>query len=219
VTVSRTGYTGDLGYEIWVGRGDAEQVWDAIYETATSLGGMACGQLAMLLARIEAGLILIDVDFDSARFSWNDDQRVTATELGMGWMIRGIDRDDRAFIGRSAIEREIAGQGPRWDTVGIMVDWKDWNRVYDRRGLIPPKSHLPESGKMLYDSSLGNIGYVTSFAYSPVLQRHIGIARIRPDHGAIGTQVSVEVTIDHRYDTVMAEVAKLPFYNPRRKTA
>jgi aminomethyltransferase len=220
VTISRTGYTGDLGYEIWVERDNALDVWDRLFEVAAPYGVIPAGQTALLITRIEAGLILIDVDFHSARYAWNDDQRATALELNMGWMIRGLDDGDRAFIGRRAIEREIKDGTSRWRTVGITVDWEDWNRAYNSRGVVPPKDHTPEhGGMMLYDEKVTQIGWTPSFVYSPMMQRHIGIARIRPDHAKLGTKLKLEVTIDHRYEMVDAEVTRMPFYNPPRKTA
>ncbi len=220
VTISRTGYTGDLGYEIWVERGDALDVWDTLFEVAAPYGVIPAGQTALLIARIEAGLVLIDVDFHSSRYAWNEDQRTTPHELGMGWMLRDLDSDDRHFIGRRAIERELREGTSRWKTVGITVDWEDWNRVYNERSLIPPKDHAPEhGGMMIYDQKLERIGYTPSFVYSPMVQRHIGIARVRPEHAALGTEVGLEVTIDHRYDVVTANVGRLPFFNPPRKTS
>jgi aminomethyltransferase len=220
VTISRTGYTGDLGYEIWVESGDALDVWDAVEEIGAPMGVVPAGQTALLISRIEAGLVLIDVDFYSSRYAWNDDQRTSAIELGMSWMLRDLETDDRAFIGRRAIEQELAEGTSRWKTVGVVVDWEDWNRVYNERGLVPPKDHNPEhGGMMLYDEKVNRIGYTPSFVYSPMMQRHIGIARVRPDHSKLGTKMSLEVTIDHRYDMVNAEVTRMPFYSPPRKTA
>jgi aminomethyltransferase len=220
VTISRTGYTGDLGYEIWVGRDDALSVWDALLEVAAPYGTIPAGQTALLITRIEAGLVLIDVDFYSARYAWNDEQRTTPIELGLGWMLRDLESDGRPFIGRKAIEREMNNGTSRWRTVGITVDWEDWNRVYGERGLIPPKDHTPEhGGMMIYDDNVERIGYTPSFVYSPMMQRHIGIARVRPEHAAPGSEVGLELTIDHRYDMVKAQVTRLPFYNPPRKTS
>jgi aminomethyltransferase len=220
VTISRTGYTGDLGYEIWVERDEAVDVWDAVFEVATPYGVIPAGQTALLIARIEAGLVLIDVDYHSSRYAWNDDQRTTPHELGLGWMLRDLESDERNFIGRRAIERESREGSSRWRTVGITVDWEDWNRVYNERGLIPPKDHTPEhGGMMIYDEKVERIGYTPSFVYSPIVQRHVGIARVHPEHAAVGAEVSLEVTIDHRYDLVKANVSRLPFFDPPRKTA
>ena len=220
VTVSRTGYTGDLGYEIWVAAEHAERLWDRLFDVARPHGVIPAGQDAILIARIEAGLLLIDVDFHSARFAWNDDRRSTPLELNMGWMLRGLESGDRAFVGRRAITREIEEGTSRWKTVGLRVDWADWARVHDERGLITPKDHTPShGGMMIYDVDSEQVGYVSSFVYSPILQRHIGIARVRPGHAEPGTKLGLEVTIDHRYELVGAQVTRLPFYNPPRKTA
>lgn len=220
VIVSRTGYTGDLGYEIWVGADDGIGVWDRLFDVGSPYGMIPFGQDALMTTRIEAGLILIDIDYHPARFAWNDDQRTSPIELGMGWMIGDLADDDRAFIGRKAIEREIADGTSRWRTVGIMADWQAWNQVYNGRGLVPPMDHHPVSGAMmLYDERVEQIGWTPSFCYSPMLQRHIGIARVDPDHARPGTRLDLEVTIDHRYEMVASEVTKLPFYNPPRKTA
>ncbi len=220
VIISRTGYTGDLGYEIWVDRDDALDVWDHLTAASQGSGVLPCGQIALLVTRIEAGLVLIDVDFHSARYAWNDDQRTTPLELGMGWMIRDLESDDRPFIGRSAIEKEVTENSSRWRTVGVLVAWDDWDRLHKSRGLIPPKDHTPEhGGMMLYDSDANRVGYVSSFVYSPILQRHIGIGRVSPNHAGLGVKLCLEVTIDHRYDLVESRVARLPFFNPPRKTA
>lgn len=220
VTVSRTGYTGDLGYEIWVERDDALEIWDRIFEVGADHGVLPVGQTAVLITRIEAGLILIDVDYHSARYAWNDDQRTSPIELGLGWMLRGLATDDRAFVGRRALEREIEDGSSRWATRGILVDWQDWARVHSERGLITPRDHTPvHGGMMLYDEDDERVGYVPSFVYSPVLQRHIGIARMRPDHAEPGNRVGLEVTIDHRYEVVDSEVVRLPFYDAERRTA
>lgn len=220
VTISRTGYTGDLGYEIWVSAEDAVDVWDSVFEAAAPFGVIPVGQDAILIARIEAGLLLVDVDYHSARYAWNDDQRSSPLELNLGWMLRSLESDDRVFIGRRSIEREVKEGTSRWKTVGVAVDWQEWARAHNERGIITPKDHTPVHGvMMLYDENLEQIGYVSSFVYSPLLQRHIGIARVHPDHAETGTKVDLEVTIDHRYEVVASRVTRLPFYDPSRKKA
>jgi aminomethyltransferase len=225
VTISRTGYTGDLGFEVFVKADDAVGVLDAVLAAGIPYGLRLFGEQALLMARIEAGLVLINVEFSSSRFAYTDQQRVTPIELGFRWMLRGINDDDRPFIGRNAIRREIAEKTSRWSTVGLLLDWADWNRLYTEAGLIPPKDETPlEYESMLYEDrgadGLGDrIGYATSLMYSPILQRHIAIARVRPDLATVGTRVNLELTIEHEYRTVAADVAKLPLFNPERKTA
>ncbi len=220
VTISRTGYTGDLGFEIFVGADDALPVLDAVLAAGEGRGLRLFGEQALLMARIEAGLVLIDVEFGSSRLAFTDDERFTPKELGFGWMLRGIDSDDRPFIGRTAIRREIAEKSSRWSMVGVVLDWAHYDQLYSDAGLIAPKDETPLSYEsMLYDDAGQRVGYATTLMYSPVLQRHIGMARVRPEMATTGSRVNVEVTINHEYRTVGAEVARLPLFNPKRKTA
>jgi aminomethyltransferase len=219
VHVSRTGYTGDLGYEIWCRADDALATWDAVWDATRGYGVVPFGLQALYMTRIEAGLLLLDVDFVSSRFAWTDHDRATPFELGLGWTIKALD-DDRAFIGRDALRREKAGGTSRFRTTGLLVDYADWNRVHEEAGHLPPMDHVPvQDEQYLYDDAGTQVGYVTSFMYSPVLQRHIGIARVPVASAAPGSKVSLEIPINHRYVHVAAETARLPHYNPQRKTA
>jgi glycine cleavage system T protein (aminomethyltransferase) len=220
VTVSRTGYTGDLGFEIFVGADDALPVLDAVIDAGTGRGLRPFGEDALLMTRIEAGLVLIDVEFSSSRLAYNDNERITPRELGFGWMLRGIEAPDRPFIGRNALRRELAEKTSRWLTVGLTVDWQQYDRLHTEAGLLTPKDETPlPYESMLYDDDAQRIGYATGLMYSPVLQRHIAMARVRPDLASPGSRVNLEITINHRYRTVAADVARLPLFNPSRKTA
>jgi aminomethyltransferase len=220
VHVSRTGYTGDLGYELWVGADAALEMWDALQEACAGRGVLPVGQNALLMTRIEAGLILIGVDFHSSRFAFNDSECSSPIELGFGWMFRDLATSSRRFIGRAAIERELADKTSRWKMVGLVIDWQHWDTLYSAAGLIPSKDETPIVYEMmLYDDSGTRIGYTTSFMYSPMLQRHIAMARVQPTSAAPGSRVNLEITINHRYHTVAAEVARPPLFNPARKTA
>ena len=220
VTISRTGYTGDLGFEVLVGAEDALDVLDQVIEAGSGRGFRPFGEDALLMTRTEAGLILIDVEFSSSRLAYNDDERVTPRELGFGWMLRKVDTDDRPFIGRKALIREARDKTSRWSTVGLLVDWKHYDDLYNAAGLIPPKDETPLAWEsMLYDGDGQRIGYATSLMYSPALQRHIAMARVHPDQAAPGNTVHLELTINHEYQTVRADVARMPLFNPTRKTA
>ncbi|CUR58613.1 putative Glycine cleavage T protein (Aminomethyl transferase) [metagenome] len=219
ITVSRTGYTGDLGYEIRVPSDRALDVLDALLEAGQPHGLRPFGEDALMMLRIEAGLPLVDVDFHNSRLVFTDHDRVTPTELGLGWMLRGLD-DDRAFIGRDALRRERADRTSRWATVGLVVDWQHWDALYREAGLLPDKSEMPLGWEsMLYDADGEQIGYATAFMYSPVLQRHIAMARVRPAFAAVDTEVDLEVTINHHNTKVLARTARLPLFNPERKTS
>ena len=220
VRVSRTGYSGDLGYEVWCRAADALAVWDAVWKVAEPLGVLPFGMQALYMTRIEAGLLLLDVDFASSRFAWTDADRATPHELGLGWMLRGIDADERRFVGRDAILREVAGKTSRFRTTGFVVDWRDWNRLHDEGGLIPPMDHTPGPGGDVPVRRRGRADRVRDEL--PVLAGPPAARRHRPGPGraaAPGCRVNLEIPINHRYVHVAAHTARLPHYNPQRKTA
>ena len=218
VLVSRTGYTGDLGFEVWVERADAVAVWDTLWAAGAGRGLEPFGSVAMHMARIEAGLLLIDVDYRSSRFAWTDEQRASPAELGYGWMARRA-AGDRDYVGRAAIERELAAGSSRWRLVGLAVDWRDHQRVHDEAGMPAPEDHRPvEEAMSVYDGDGELAGFSTSFMFSPMLKRHIAMARVPPALARPGTEVALEITIDHRPVTVAATVQRLPFYDPDRRT-
>jgi aminomethyltransferase len=227
VTLSRTGYTGDLGFEVTVASDQALDVLDAVLEAGRPHSVRPFGEEALMVLRIEAGLPLVDVEWHNSRLAFTDADRVTPTELGMGWMFpkqSAAGADDRAFVGRDAIRRELATKASRWTTVGVAVDHAEWDRLHRDAGLLPERwEHPTPYESMLYDGPSGSgaheVGYVTSFVWSPVLQRHIGLARVRPDLAAPGTEVHLELAIAHHNTTVLAHTAKLPLFNPARKTA
>jgi len=220
VTISRTGFTGDLGYELMIPAEDALAVLDAIIEAGEPHALRPFGEEALNMARIEAGLPLIGVEFSSARYAYNDSERFTPTELGLGWLLRGIDDDTRPFVGRNAIRRELAEGTSRWATVGVELDQRAYFELFDSHGLIPVMDESPVAWEtMLYDDTGARAGYATSLMYSPMLQRYLGIARVRPELAAAGTTVHVEQTVNHEYLTVPGRVTTLPFFNPERKLA
>jgi aminomethyltransferase len=197
---------------------------------------------ALYMARIEAGLVLLDVDFHSSRFAWTDADRTTPIELGLGWMFRDLapatngkgagangagagaggsnGHDARPFIGRDAIATELRERTSRWQLTGLVVDWRDYDRIYGAAGLIPPKDHSPiQDEYYVYDDELNQLGYATSQMYSPMLQRHIALARVPLDRTAPGSTVKLELPVAHRYEYFDAQVSRLPLFNPQRRTA
>ena len=220
VTISRTGFTGDLGYEVLVAADDAVPVLDAIIAAGRPHHLRPFGEEALSMARIEAGLPLIGVEFTSARVAYNDHQRFTPDELGLGWLLKGIDDPSRPFIGRRALLRERAEGTSRWATVGIALDWRAYTDLYTSCGLVPEMDEIPAAWEtMLYDVDGERAGYATSLMYSPMMQQYIGIARVRPELATLGGTVLVEQTVNHEYHTVPATVTRMPFYNPERKMA
>jgi glycine cleavage system aminomethyltransferase T len=199
-------------------------VLDRILEAGRDHGLRPFGEEALMMLRIEAGLPLVDVEWTNSRLAFTDHQRVTPAELGMRWMLRGVADGDRPFIGGAAIRRELATKSSRWASVAVVVDWEHWDSLHRDAGLLPAKDERPLSYEsVLHDRPTtdggSQIGYVTSFMYSPVLQRHIGLARVRPDLAAAGTEVHMELALNHANTTVLARTAKLPLFNPARKTA
>ena len=224
VTISRTGYTGDLGYEVFVEADDALGVLDKLIQAGDGQGFRPFGEDALLMLRIEAGLALIGVEFSSARYAFTDAERFTPKELGFGWML-GKDGSalgaDRPFIGRRAIERELRDGTSRWATVGLWVDWQEFEKLHLERGLVVPKDENPVPWESMLYGGAGRderVGYATSLMYSPMLQRHIAMARVLPEYAAKGSTVHLEITVDHEYLTVPATTDRLPLFNPARKT-
>jgi len=221
VVVSRTGFTCDLCYELMVPADAALPVLDALLEAGEPHHLRPFGEQALGLARIEAGLPLIDVDFSSARFAYNDDQRFSPWELGLGWTLRGIDDPSRPFVGRRALLHERDSGSSRWATVGVSIAGSDYRHLFESAGLVPEFDEVPVDGHtMLYlNEDWERAGYATSMVYSPLMQRHIGLARVLPHLAEPGTRVLVEQTVNHEYRTVPATVVPLPFFNPERKVS
>ena len=223
VIVSRTGYTGDLGYEIWIRTEDAGTVWDALVDAGVAYNLTPIGTTALKMARIEAGLLLMGADFQTSRLAWVDEERETPVELGWSWMFRKLDEDDRDFIGRAAIESELAQGTSRWKTVGLAVDWLDYERVYAEAGLLPPRHEIyAETSMSVYrrgDVEWDYAGYATSFTTSSLLRTPLAIAKLPLNLSEPGSEVDLEVTVLHHPRTVLARVERMPFFDPPRKTA
>lgn len=218
--LSRTGFSGDLGFEIMVPADDAIHVLDAVIEAGRPHGLRPYGEEALNMTRIEAGLPLIAHEFTSSRYAFTAEERFTPDELGLGWVLRGIEDESRPFIGRRALLAERSRESARWRTVGVTVEWRDYYDLHQSRGLLAVPNEVPVPWEvMIYDAAGSRIGYATSFMYSPILQKHIGIARVRPTHAHPEAEIYIEQTVDHEYVNVRGHVTTLPFYNPARKTA
>jgi len=134
--------------------------------------------------------------------------------------VRDLASDDRSFIGRAALERELRDKTSRWKLTGLVLDWQDYDRHFDAAGLIPPKDHTPiQDEYYVYDDHGSQVGYATSLMYSPMLQRHIALARVPLELSTAGSRVKLELPVNHRYEYFDAAVSRLPLYNPDRRTA
>jgi len=214
-TISRTGYTGDLGYEIWVDADAAEPLWDALIEAGTPFGVAPAGMLALDAARIEAGLLLIGVDYISAHAALVERQKSSPFELGLGWTVK---LDKEAFVGRDALQREHR-EGSDWCFRGVEVDWDSLERAYAEVGLPPQLPAAPWRASVPVYAHDKQVGYATSGCWSPILKKYIALAHIKSTHAEPGTGVSMEVTVDHQRRTAAARVVPSCFFNPPRKRA
>jgi aminomethyltransferase len=215
VTVSRTGYTGDLGYELWVETRHAEALWDRLIECGRPFGVTPAGMLALDVARIEAGLLLIDVDYVPARKAIIPMRQSSPFELGLGWAVR---LEKPGFVGRSALVEEDL-RGPEWQFRGIEVEWDGLEVLYGEVGLPPQLPTVAWRTSVPVYAEGEQVGYATSGCWSPVLKKYIALAHLHASHAAPGTRVAMEVTVEHRRKRADARVAALPFFNPERKRA
>jgi aminomethyltransferase len=215
VAISRTGYTGDLGYEIWVDAAEAVALWDALMEAGKPYGLTPAGVWAMDIARIEAGLIMLDVDYYSAHHALIEARKSTPYEINLGW---AVSAGKGPFNGRRALAAERA-RGAAWGFVGLEVDWESFERLFRAHGLPPqiPNIAWRMSAPVYRDGK--QIGYATSGCWSPILKKSLALAHLRAPRFAAGTPVKLEVTVEHRRETADAVVRKLPFFEPERKKA
>ena len=215
VDISRTGYTGDLGYEIWVEAGRALDVWDALMHAGRPFDIKPAGMLALDVARVEAGLLLLDVDFNGSRKAMIAAQKYSPYEMGLG---RLVSLDKGPFIGREALAVE-RNRGPRRAIVGLEVNWTDVETLHEQEGLTPVAPAAASRQAVPVTVNGLQVGRATTTAWSPVLKRLIALATIDAPYQAPGTVVRIEITIDGVRRWARATVVPTPFFNPPRKTA
>jgi aminomethyltransferase len=213
VEVSRTGYTGDLGFEIWVEPDQALPLWDALFESGEAYRLMPFGDFALEMARIEAGLLLTDVDFLSSEMVVHEFQKSSPLELGLGWTVK---MDKAAFIGQKALKREKA-RGPAWSTMGLEIDAVSLEVIFAKFGMPLHLPHEAWNEAVPVYSAGRQIGKATSGSWSPLLKKYIAIARLKPRYARPGTRVDMEVTIDAQRKQARATVVRMPFFDPPRK--
>lgn len=214
VTISRTGYTGDLGFEIWMDAAHALPIWDALMAAGHDYGIVPCGILPMDMARVEAGLFMIDVDYTAANHAWIEAQKSSPLEMGLDWAVN-LDKPGY-FVGRRALEREKR-EGSAWKLVGMEVDWVGMEKLFAQVGLPPQIPGMAVRGSLpiLHDGK--QVGYASTSTWSPVLKKYIALAHLQRPHYEPGTQLSLEVTVEHHRLQAPAKVVKLPFYEPEWK--
>jgi aminomethyltransferase len=215
VIVSRTGYTGDLGYEIWFEAEHAESMWDLLTERGKPFGIKPAGLLALDVARLEAGFILLDVDYVSAEKALIASQRYSPFEIGLGWT---VDLKKDFFVGLNALRAESEA-GPSRQIVGLEIDLDEYERLFHKAGLPP---YIPQTvwrgGVPVYEDHQ-QVGHATTGGWSPILKKYLLLATVRREQAVLGRRLDVEVTVDHARETASSTVVKLPFFDPPRKKA
>lgn len=199
--ISRTGFTGDLGYELWVTPDLALPLWDRLTEAGAPYGLRPAGSDALNLARIEAGFLIATVDFIPAHQALREDRPRSPFELGLGWM---VDFEKGPFTGRRALQRE-AQVGSKWARIGLDIP-----------------GNVAAEGAILYLGKKHEVGQITSAAWSPITKRCLALAEIEARH-AKGTDIWVEIYAERelKYAKLMQPVSVVdrPFFNPARKRA
>ncbi|MDQ3531319.1 MAG: aminomethyltransferase family protein [Actinomycetota bacterium] len=217
IDVSRTGYTGDLGYELWVPAGSAVELWDALMGAGASYGLRPAGMLALDVARLEAGLILIEVDFFSSRHALIPEQSYSPFEIGLGRLVNFTKEAN--FVGRRALEAEQAAGGPSRRLVGLELDWDAIETLHRKQGLPPQISAIAWRTPVPVYLDGRQIGRATSGTWSPTLKKSIALGSVPAACSEPGARLGVEWTVEARRGTVGAIVTSLPFFDPERKRA
>jgi aminomethyltransferase len=217
VDVTRTGYTGDLGYELWVHADNAVKLWDAVMKAGHPYGIRPAGMLALDVARIEAGLILLEVDYTSVRHAMIPEQAYSPFELGILGKFVSFDKGE--FVGRRALAAEQAAGGPPRRLVGLEIDWDGIERLYEAQDLPPAVSATASRAHVPVFDGGRQVGRATSMTWSPTLKKTIALASVAAARSDTGTKLSVEWTVEAKRGRVAATVVDLPFFDPPRKRA
>jgi len=215
VDISRTGYTGDLGFEIWMPWKDAVKVWDELTKKGKAFDIHPAGMIALDIARIEAGLILIEVDYISSKKALIDSQKYSPAEIGLGKL---VDLKKENFVGREALALEQK-KGAERTLVGLEINWNEVEALYDKIGMAPQVPSMASRVAVPVYRGGKQVGKATSTTWSPTLKKMIALACVNREHSAAGTTLHIELTVEAVRHTVSARLAALPFFNPARKTA
>ena len=215
VDISRTGYTGDLGFEIWMPWRDAVKVWDELNSKGKAFDIHPAGMIALDIARIEAGLILIEVDYISSKKALIDAQKFSPAEIGLGKL---VDLKKENFVGREALAHE-AKKGAERALVGLEINWNEVESLYDKAGMAPQVPSIASRTAVPVYRGGRVVGKSTSTTWSPTLKKMIALSCVDRQNSAAGTTLNMEITVEAVRHTVSAKIVPLPFFNPPRKTA
>ncbi len=204
IMISRTGFTGDLGYELWLSPDKALDLWDALFAAGKIYGIMAIGTEALEQSRIEAGFIAAYVDFLPADVTVRTGRSRSPLELGLDWL---VDFKKPNFNGRRALAEEKR-TGSSWQLVKLDIE-----------------GNKPAHHSYVYANpkSKKEVGFITSAVWSPVCKQNIALGTVRSPYGKVGDKLYVEVYYQREmhWSRVMAEatVVDKPFWDPPRKRA
>ena len=215
LTITRTGYTGDLGFELWMQADRAPDLWDQVTTVGANYGLMPVGLAALDILRVEAGLLLLEVDYTSSPFARIPQQKSSPFEIGLSWAV-SLDKAD--FIGRRALEIENKQGSPR-RFVGLEVDWQNLERLFGTVNLPPQVAGRASRTPVPLYADGKHIGQATSMVFSPILKKYIALATVQSAHSEIATELDFEITVEYVRKRASARVAKLPFYDPPQKKA
>jgi aminomethyltransferase len=215
VDISRTGYTGDLGFEIWMPWKDAVKVWDALVAKGKAFDIHPAGMIALDIARIEAGLILIEVDYISSKRALIESQKYSPAEIGLGKL---VDLKKETFVGREALAAEVK-KGSERALVGLEINWNEVEALYDKLKMAPQVPSMASRVAVPVYRGGRQVGKATSTTWSPTLKKMIALACVSRDSSTAGATLSLEITVEAVRHTVSAKIVPLPFFNPPRKTA
>jgi aminomethyltransferase len=215
VDISRTGYTGDLGFEVWMPWKDAVKVWDALIAKGKAFDIHPAGMIALDIARIEAGLVLIEVDYISSKKALIESQKYSPSEIGLGKL---VDLKKYNFVGREALLQE-AKRGAARALVGLEINWNEVEALYDKLKMAPQVPTMASRVAVPVYRGGRQVGKATSTTWSPTLKKMIALASVSRDSSMTGTTLSMEMTVEAVRHTVSAKIVPLPFFNPARKTA
>ena len=216
VDVSRTGYTGDLGYELWIPARSATRVWDRLMEVGVAWAIRPAGMLSLDVTRLEAGLILLEVDYTSARHARNPEQNYSPSEIGLGRLV-SLEKAD--YVGRRALAAERRSGGPTRRLVGLTLDWYGIEGLYDAEGIPPAISPVVDRTARPVFGGGRQIGKVTSLGWSPIRKQAIALASVPALYERPGSKLEVEWTVEGRRGRVPATVVALPFLDLERRRA
>jgi aminomethyltransferase len=214
VNVSRTGYTGDLGYEIWVPVSEGVAVWDAVWEAGQDYQIRPAGIRALDLARVEAGLILIEVEYTSSRRAISAEQEYSPFEIGLG---RLVDFGKRDFVGKRALEAEQRAGGPKRRLVGLELEWAGIEGMFAKHGLPPMISPFVHRDPVPIYKQGRRVGRATSITWGQTVKKMIAFGSLPASLAAPGSKVSVEYSVEGERGKVAASVVETPFLDLPRK--